>query len=294
MNLTELQTFLAIVETGSLVRASERLNVTQSTVTTRLKSLEQDLGQTLLHRQKSGAELTASGLKFKRYAEVMTELWRQARQETSLPEGMDGLCNIGCHMDLWPRLGRQLFDQIHQNYSNMALSAWPGEQAELDHWLGTGLVDAALTYRPTAHENQTIHALPAEQLVLVSTRPDSPLRFDPGYVYVNAGEDFGRRHAEAYSDAATAKVSFGCAVWALDHLLEHGGSAYLPARLAEPYLAAGKFYRLPDAPVFTRNTYLITNDAAAAGWPWLPAMVERLSVQGVGSPTRSQSRSKHA
>lgn len=277
MNLAGLQTFLAIVETGSLVRASERLNVTQSTVTARLKSLEQDLGQTLLHRQKSGAELTSSGLKFKRYAEVMTELWRQARQETSLPDGIEAVCNIGCHIDLWPRLGRDLFDHIHQSQPNMALSAWPGEQADLDQWLGTGLVDAALTYRPSAHENQTIHALPGEQLILVSTRPDSPMRFDPGYVYVNAGEDFARRHAAAYSDAATATVSFGCAVWALDHLLEHGGSAYLPKRLAEPHLSAGVFFPIADAPMFSRNVYLIINDTAAAGWPWLPAMVARLS-----------------
>ena len=85
MNLSTLQTFLAIVETGSLVRASERIHVTQSTVTTRLKALEEELGQTLFHRQKSGARLTAAGARFKRYAEAMTDLWRQARQETSLP-----------------------------------------------------------------------------------------------------------------------------------------------------------------------------------------------------------------
>ena len=57
MHLAALQTFLAIVETGSLVRASQRLNVTQSTVTARLKGLEAELGQTLLYRQKSGAQI---------------------------------------------------------------------------------------------------------------------------------------------------------------------------------------------------------------------------------------------
>ena len=95
MNLAELQTFLAIVETGSLVRASEKLNITQSTVTARLKGLESELGRTLLHRHKSGAELTAAGLKFKRYAEVMSELWRQARLETALPPSVDTVFKIG-------------------------------------------------------------------------------------------------------------------------------------------------------------------------------------------------------
>ncbi|MDH3604499.1 MAG: LysR family transcriptional regulator, partial [Candidatus Tectomicrobia bacterium] len=85
MNITALKTFLAIVETGNLVRAAEHLNVTQSTVTARVSNLEHDLGQRLFHRRKSGAELTTSGFKFQRYAQQMTDLWRQARQETSLP-----------------------------------------------------------------------------------------------------------------------------------------------------------------------------------------------------------------
>ena len=46
---------------------------------------EAEIGQKLLHRHKSGAELTSAGFKFMRYAEVMTQLWRQARAEKKLP-----------------------------------------------------------------------------------------------------------------------------------------------------------------------------------------------------------------
>ena len=83
------------------------------------------------------------------------------------------------------------------------------------------------------------------------------------------GGDFGRRHAAAYADAGIAKVSFGCSVWALDFLLDRGGSAYLPERIALPWCENGRLFRLPQAPVFTRNAYLITNDAVAEAWPWL-------------------------
>ena len=278
MNITALHTFLAIVETGSLVRASEQLNVAQSTITARLNALEDDLGQTLLRRQKSGAALTASGVKFKRYAEVMTELWRQARQETSLPAGIQTVCNIGCEIDLWPVLGRRFFHALVDDHPATAVSVLPGGSADLDRWLGSGLIDAAFTYQPTAHENQTVAALRTERLILVSTRPDSPIRFDPGYVYVDAGEDFGRRHAAAYADADTATISFGCAVWALDHLLEHGGSAYLPESLVDQHLAVDTLHHIDGAPVFTRTAYLITDDTAAGDWPWLPELTERLSA----------------
>ncbi|MDH3740985.1 MAG: LysR family transcriptional regulator [Hyphomicrobiales bacterium] len=276
MNLVAVNTFLTIVETGSLVRASERLNVTQSTVTARLKGLEAELGQTLLHRQKSGVSLTSNGFRFRRYAEGMIDLWRQARQETTFPRGVGTVCNLGCHIDLWPGLGRQMLDEIEKDHPSAVLSAWPGNQVLLEQWLGTGLIDAAITYRITTHESQTMHTLGEERLIMYSTRPGHLPGADPGYIYVDAGGDFGRRYTAAYSSEDFARISFGSAVWALEYLLDHGGSAYLPEHLALQPSAAGKLHMVDDAPVFTRERYLITNDKAATGWPWLPGIIDRL------------------
>jgi len=268
MNLAALQTFLAILETGSLARAATQLHVGQSTVTARLQKLEENIGQTLFHRQKSGVSLTAAGLKFRRYAEAMTNLWQQARQEASMPPGVESVCNLGCDIDLWPDLGRRLTTRLHRDYPANALSAWPGKHEDIDQWLATGVIDIALTHRPVTQEHLSIEELRQEPLLLVSTRADGPMRFDPGYVYVDAGADFGRRHAAAYADAGIARVSFGCATWALDFLLERGGSAYLPESIAAPHCASGQLHRISDAPVFTRTIYLIYNDEVARGWPW--------------------------
>ena len=112
MNLAPLQTFLAILETGSLVRAAERLNVTQSTVTARLKALEDDLGQVLINRLKSGATPTAAGLRLRRYAETMLGLWGQARHEAALPRTVGTICNLAADPDLWPGLGNRVMDAI--------------------------------------------------------------------------------------------------------------------------------------------------------------------------------------
>lgn len=269
MNLTSVQTFLAILDTGSLAQASTRLHVGQSTVTARLQKLEEEIGQTLFHRQKSGVLLTSAGLKFRRYAEAMIDLWQQARQEVSTPEGISSVCNLGCEIDLWPNLGRPLMGKIHRDHPQTALSAWPGKHNELEQWLATGLIDAALSHNPILQDQLTLRELRSESLVLVATEADSPSRFDPHYVYVDSGEAFGRRHATAYADAGIAKVSFGCSVWALDFLLDRGGSAYLPEHIAAAHCAAGLLYPIADAPVFTRSTYLITNDNVSQGWPWL-------------------------
>ena len=50
MDIELARTFIEIVSTGSFIRASERLNVAQTTVSARIRSLEQQLGRPLFIR----------------------------------------------------------------------------------------------------------------------------------------------------------------------------------------------------------------------------------------------------
>jgi len=59
---TELaRTFLTVVTAGNFITAAERLHVSQSTVSTRIHTLEEQLGCTLFVRNKAGTTLTAAG-----------------------------------------------------------------------------------------------------------------------------------------------------------------------------------------------------------------------------------------
>lgn len=285
MNLSTITTFLAIAETGQLNRAAEYLHVTQSTVTARLNNLETELGQTLFHRRKSGAELTSAGFRFERYAQLIKDTWRQARQEAALPEQIDASFNLGCHFDLWPQLGETLFEYLHDEHPEVAISAWCGEQPDLERWLGSGLIDASLGYSPSTHDDRTGHRLKSDRLLLVSTRPRELMRWDPGYLYVDGGEGFRRSHAVSYPDGEIATVTLGSAAWAREYLLKKGGSGYLPERLVEKDLVDGRFHPVPDSPVFERGIYLVVKDDAAAGWPWLENLLTIVGAGGGGRPS---------
>lgn len=278
MNITALQTFLAIVETGNLVRASQKLNVTQSTVTARLQTLEEELGQQLLNRQKSGATLTPAGTKLLRYARVITGLWRQARYETGLPAELSSVCTFGCDRELWHGPGRAFFNGVVSGHPEMAVSVHQGSARELEEWLASGQVDAVLTYELVARGHQTVHALPPEVLKLYSDRPNSPIRADDKYIFVDHGEEYRRSHGESYHDAGIARISFDSSWWALQFMLDRGGSAYLPQALAEPFVRGGRLHVLEEAPVFTRKKYLIVNDTAAANWTWFEPLIESMTL----------------
>ena len=280
VNLSTIRTFLAIAETGQLNRAAHALHVTQSTVTARLNSLEQALGQTLFLRRKSGAELTSAGFRFQRYAQLLDDTWRLARREAAMPADIEATFNFGCSADLWPRLGERLIEHLRDRHPAIALAAWSGEQPELERWLGSGLVDAALAYAPVARENHTAYPLREERLVLVSTRADELPRLDSDYVYVDAGEEFRIAHAAEYPQADSPEVTLASAAWACDYLLRHGGTGYLPLRLAETHLASGSMHRVAGAAEFTRGIYLVVNDHAAEGWSFLAELLELAGYRG--------------
>lgn len=61
MNLEALRSFLAVVETGSILAASERLNLPRATLRRRIEELEATVGTPLLTRSPQGARVTEAG-----------------------------------------------------------------------------------------------------------------------------------------------------------------------------------------------------------------------------------------
>jgi LysR family transcriptional activator of nhaA len=61
LNYHHLRYFRAIANEGSLTRAAKRLNISQSALSTQLRSLEESLGQQLFHRQNKSLVLTEAG-----------------------------------------------------------------------------------------------------------------------------------------------------------------------------------------------------------------------------------------
>ncbi len=100
------------------------------------------------------------------------------------------------------------------------------------------------------------------------------MKFDPDYIFVEAGDEFGQQHASAYADADTARISFGTAQLGLEHLLSNSGSAYLPIRIAKPHIDTGRLFILEEAPIFERTAFVIANKTAQSSWHWLDDCVK--------------------
>jgi DNA-binding transcriptional LysR family regulator len=95
MDIELAKTFLEIASTRSYVKAAERLHVAQTTVSARVRLLEQLLGRPLFIRNKAGAALTPAGEQFLRFAPAFVQFWQRARQQVAVPKGHRTMLTVG-------------------------------------------------------------------------------------------------------------------------------------------------------------------------------------------------------
>jgi DNA-binding transcriptional LysR family regulator len=96
-NWSDLSTFLAVAETGSLTKAADRLRTTQPTVSKRLDELEAELGVTLTTRSPNGVVLTEEGRVVARHAASMSRSVHQLTRAVSMRDrAAAGLVSIVC------------------------------------------------------------------------------------------------------------------------------------------------------------------------------------------------------
>ncbi|MET1253929.1 LysR family transcriptional regulator [Aliikangiella maris] len=113
----DMQTFVRIVESGSITKAAEQLNTAKSAVSKRLAALEERLGVTLLNRTTRRLKLTDSGTSY--YQQSLRILDDIAEVESSLRNdncALSGRIKIAAPLSFGlSHLGRALLDFNEQN-----------------------------------------------------------------------------------------------------------------------------------------------------------------------------------
>ncbi|MEN6567682.1 MAG: LysR family transcriptional regulator [Veillonellales bacterium] len=112
MNLSEIEAFLAIVDTLSISKAAETLYLTQSTISHRLKSLENEL-ETLLIVRGNGHRSVFLTPRGKEFVKIARE-WMSLREKTYLfkKERLIPSISIGCADSLNLYVFSNLYNQI--------------------------------------------------------------------------------------------------------------------------------------------------------------------------------------
>ncbi len=169
MNLSEIETFLAIVNTKSITKTADLLFLSQPTVSHRLTSLETELNFPLVIRKKGHkqVELTSKGIEFISIAERWMSLWKETQALQHNQDRM--LLTVGCTDSLNVALLAPLYMNILESDCLMDLNIRTHQSSELYGLLNNHDIDIGFVYHQLHYKNIISEKLFEEKLYLVQS-----------------------------------------------------------------------------------------------------------------------------
>jgi DNA-binding transcriptional LysR family regulator len=170
----EIETYLAVIDTGSLSHAALRLNVAQTTVSKRLKSLEEQMGMTLIERGKGvrHIKVTPAGEAFCKLAEQWSFLTKEANILKS--QGPSLALTIAAVDSLNAFILPSLYQLLHAEQPLLKLEIRTLHSEEMYAMVENRQLDVAFTLRERSHNNVDVQAFFSTPMVLLSYS-DAPI-----------------------------------------------------------------------------------------------------------------------
>jgi DNA-binding transcriptional LysR family regulator len=256
MDIELARTFVEVVSTGSFIKTAENLHVAQTTVSARMRLLEQHLGRSLFVRSKAGAVLTPAGKQFLRFAPTFVQLWQHAREQVAVPEGHRTILTVGSEVSLWHPLLVEWIKSMRHSHPDIAFRVHVDVPHDLIAHVATGFVDIAIVHAPQHRPGLAIDLLTEDELVLVTTNLKENRADHPQYVHVEWSLDFSERYAASFPDNISSLVA-NLGPFALNYILSEGGSGYLRMNAVKPYLKTRELHLVTGAPRYSFPVYAV-------------------------------------
>jgi LysR family transcriptional regulator, regulator of the ytmI operon len=152
MEFRHLQTFQAIVQEGSFLKASEKLQYAQSTITLHIQQLEAELGVKLFLRRGKRTELTVAGRTLRDHADQLLHRAANLQQAmTDLVAGEAGHLRIGSIEPVASIYLPAILAQFCHKYPKVRLTLEVGVTQFISQRIVTGSLDLAICSPPNAN-----------------------------------------------------------------------------------------------------------------------------------------------
>jgi len=250
------KTFLTVAETGSFIDTGRRMNLTQSTVSARIRNLEAALGQALFERTNSGAELTTAGEQFRRHALTLVRVWQHARFEVGLADTHRDHLSVGAPQGLWTGFLLDWIAFLRKEIPDIAVSATADSAEGLSQRIAEGTLDLVITYRPLKHPGLQVEHLFDDVFARIISAKPGTRRNRIEHVFVNWGAEFTARDAVVDPEFLNAGLTLDLGASGLEYMLANPSSGYMPMRVVKPYLTRNRLRLAPRARKFSYPVYM--------------------------------------
>ena len=179
MELRVLQYFLAVAREQSILRAAESLHLSQPTLSTQIKNMDEELGKQLLIRGTKGSRkitLTEEGMLLKKRAEEILELVRKTESEITLSDSIImGDIYIGTGETDAIRLLAKAAKELQNTYPGIHYHISSGNAEFVVEQLDKGLIDFGIVFGQVDQTRYNSLKMPTKDIWGVLMRRDSAL-----------------------------------------------------------------------------------------------------------------------
>jgi LysR family transcriptional regulator, regulator of the ytmI operon len=168
MEFRHLQTFQAIVQEGSFLKAAEKLQYAQSTITLHIQQLEAELGVKLFSRRGKRTELTVAGRTLRDHADQLLHRAANLQQTmTDLVAGEAGHLRIGSIEPVASVHLPALLVQFCHEHPKVRLTLEVGVTQLISQRVAAGSLDLAICSPPSANLDLTFELLFHDPIALL-------------------------------------------------------------------------------------------------------------------------------
>ncbi|KXU85841.1 LysR family transcriptional regulator [Caballeronia megalochromosomata] len=170
MDSRYLQSFVFVVELGSIAEAARRLDLTPAAVAQRVKMLEAELGATLVRRSGRTVGATEAGERILARARTVLHDIRDLRADIDDTEQLGGQLRLGGMATMMAGLIPDALAVLLNRYPQMDFYLEPGTSLDLYRKVTSGDLDAAVIAQPLFNLPKSCdwHTFRKESLVLLT------------------------------------------------------------------------------------------------------------------------------
>jgi DNA-binding transcriptional LysR family regulator len=167
----DLAYFLEIMDAKNLSRASERLGVSQPTLTQALKRLEDSVGESLFVRARTGLTPTRAAVVLREKATMLMRVWQDVVEETQRAQRqVSGRLKIGCHVSVaWYALP-VFVPTLLKEHPKLELSFTHALSREVMERVINRELDFGLAINPRRHPDLVIRVIGRDRVGLWSAK----------------------------------------------------------------------------------------------------------------------------
>lgn len=173
MDYDLLITFIYLAKLKNFTKTAEQLHVVQSTITSRIKNLEYNIGETLFIRTNKNVELTNAGEAFLPYAKQLLSIQESAIFRLKALELFNDTLNIGAVHSIYDCHVQDMVLKYMQQNKKIAVKVTIEHSEELIQMLHEDQVDIAFTYWDIKSPKFICEPFHSDRIILVTGSQNS-------------------------------------------------------------------------------------------------------------------------